>query len=208
MEPERQSRAIAKGERIAVRNVARGAVETCSNASPSGPSSYAPRILVVLIANLSYRRCRSSRISSGAVYVKESLSTPPDFNIFGQPCGCGCGTTRSNSFEGDWNTDTWTWWAPGHRPPKLKPVKPLNAVLVMPSPDMDTISQRKDWEAAHGKLRDYKSRFIPYSGWTCPACHVNLNNKPRPGCTSDRHMQYYAKRHPRYIVVSGQNSTS
>ncbi len=66
----------------------------------------------------------------------------------------------------------------------------------------------REWKEQHAKIDDYKKRFIPNPGWVCSACHVNLNNKPRPECTSDRHQNYYAIRHPRYKLVSGKNSTS
>jgi len=86
--------------------------------------------------------------------------------------------------------------------PKSKlPSPDIPGVIVLAyKPSDDTISQRKDWEASHGNIGDYKSRFLPYSGWTCPACQVNLNNKPRPECTSEKHQQHYAKRHPRYQI--------
>jgi hypothetical protein len=67
----------------------------------------------------------------------------------------------------------------------------------------------REYQAEHAPIDEYrKSRFIPNAKWFCPDCRLNLNNKPRAECRSDRHMQYYAKRHPRYVPVSSNTVTS
>jgi hypothetical protein len=118
-------------------------------------------------------------------------------------CANGCGRDRGTSY-GDVRNGKWYCQACLLGNPKL------TRVLIVPRSELNIShpiselenEEEREWREKHGPIQEFKKRFLPYAGWTCPKCGLNLNNKPLSECDNEKHQQHYAKRHPRYEIPS------